>query len=121
PFQPRNARNHGKLHLFVQRGRDSVRIDRRIVESLRLEENLVPIALAEPHDLVFDRWTVARPPALDLAGIHWRAMDIRPDDLVSGGGRARDRALDLRVCDAVGQDREWLRRLVARLHLQPAP
>src|SRR5262249_36748508 len=65
-LEPRNTRHHGDLDLLGQRGGDAVRVDGRVVESLGLEEELVSVALAETHDLVLDRWTIARPPALDL-------------------------------------------------------
>ena len=94
-----------QLHLLRQRGRDAVRIDRRIVEPLGLEKDLVPVALAEAHDLVLDRRAIARSAALDLPGIHRRAMHIVADDLVGRVGRAGDAALDLSVVDALGQRR----------------
>ena len=96
-------------------------IDRGVVEPFRLEENLVPVALAEAHDLVLDRGAIARPPAGDLAGIHRRAMDVGADDPVGRLGGPGDAALDLRVLDPLGQHRERLRRLVAGLHLDRRP
>ncbi len=109
------------LHLLGQRGRDAVRIDRRVVEALGLEENLVPVALAEAHDLVLDRGAIARAAARDLPGIHRRAVHIRPDDVVRRLRGAGDAALDLRRFDARGEHRERLGRLVARLHLDGSP
>ena len=121
PFQPRNGREQRELHVLRQRGRDAVRIDRVVVEPFRLEEDLVPVALAEAHDLVLDRRAIARAAALDLAGIHRRAMHIGADDRVGRPVGAGDAALDLRVLDALGQRRERLRRIVARLHLEARP
>ena len=96
---PGMRRDHGALDVLGQRGRDAVRIDRGVVEPLRLEENLVPVALAEAHDLVLDRRAIARPAARDLPGIHRRAMHVRPDDLVRRRRRAGDAAVDLRRFD----------------------
>src|SRR5450432_1051005 len=79
------------------------------------------VPFAEPDDLVFDRRTIAGPSALDLPGIHGRSMHIGPDDRVGGLGRARNAALDLRILDPRRQGREWLRRLIARLHFNTAP
>ena len=79
------------------------------------------VALAEADDLVLDRGAIARAAALDLPGIHRRAMHIGPDDRVGGLGGAGDAALDLRIFDALGQHRERLRRLVAGLHLAGSP
>ena len=104
-----------------QRGGDAVRIDGGVVQPLGLEENLVPVALAEAHDLVLDRGAIARAPARDLPGIHRRAVHIRPDDVVGRLRGASDAALDLRRFDAFGQHRERLGRLVARLHFDCAP
>ncbi len=109
------------LDLLRERGRNAVRIDGVIVEPFRLEEDLVAVPLPETDDLVLDRRAIARAPAIDLAGIHRRTMDIRPDDGVGGLGGPGDAALDLRVLDPGGQGRERLRRLIARLHIQRGP
>src|SRR5262249_59192624 len=103
------------------RGGNPVRIDSGVVQALRLEEDLVAVAVAELDDLVLDRRAVARPAAEDLAGIHWRAVDVLTDDPV---GRVRgpgDAALDLRRVDARGEGRKRLRRVVPGLHLQARP
>ena len=81
----------------------------------------MPVALAEAHDLVFDRGAIARAAARDLAGIHRRAMHVGADDLVRRRRRAGDAALDLRRFDPLGQHRERLGRIVARLHLERGP
>src|ERR1041384_7118061 len=99
PPQARNGEKQSGLHLLLQRGRDAVRIDRGVVEAFRLEENLVAVALAEADDLVLDRRTVAGPPALDLAGVHRRAMDVCPDHCMRRLSGPRDAALDLRRLD----------------------
>ena len=54
PLQPRNRGNDRPLHILRQRGRNAVGIDRVVVKSFRLQENLVAVALAEAHDLVLD-------------------------------------------------------------------
>ena len=69
-LEPGNRRQQRALHFLRQRGRDSVRVDRGIVEPLGLEKDLVTVALAEADDLVLDRGAVARSAARDLAGIH---------------------------------------------------
>ncbi len=120
-LQAGNGRDQRPLHLLRQGGRDAIRIDGRIVEPFRLEENLMPVALAEAHDLVLDRRAVARAAARDLARIHGRAMDVVANDAMGRLVGAGDAALDLGLCDALGQRRERLGRLVARLHLDRAP
>src|SRR5205085_4903804 len=62
-LEPRDRRYQGKLNVVRQRSRDAVRINRRIVEPLGLEKNLMAVAVAEPDDLVLDRRTIARPTA----------------------------------------------------------
>ena len=59
-LQPRDGGEEGELHIFGERGRDAVRIDGVVVETFRLEEDLVPLALLEAHHLVFDRRAIAR-------------------------------------------------------------
>jgi len=55
------------LHLARQRHRKPVDVDFVDVDSLRLEINLVPLAIWKSHDLVFERRAVTRPDSLDLA------------------------------------------------------
>ncbi len=121
PLEPGNGREDRELNLFRQRGRDAVGIDRGVVEPFRLQEDLVAVAIAEPDDLVLDRGTIARTAALDLAGIHRRAMHVGPDHFMGRRRRPGDPALDLRRRDPVGHDRERLRRIVAGLHFDRRP
>src|SRR5262249_4089521 len=78
-LQTRNRGDDGALNLLWQRGGDAVRIDRAVVQSFRLQKDLMPVALAEADDLVLDRGAIARPAALDLARIHRRAMHVGAD------------------------------------------
>jgi hypothetical protein len=96
PLEAGNCRQKCDLHLLRQRGRDPVRIDRRIVQPLGLQEDLMAVALAEADDLVLDRGAIARAAALDLPGIHRRTMHIGPDNGVRSLGGAGDAALNLR-------------------------
>ena len=120
-FEAGDGGDHRVLHILRQRGRDAVRIDGVVVEAFRLEEDLMPVALAEPHDLVLDRRAIARTAAGDLARIHRRAMHVRPDDRMGRVRGAGDAAFDLRIGDLVGQGGERLRRIVRRLHLHRLP
>jgi hypothetical protein len=69
-FEAGDRGDQRRLHILRQRSRNAVRINRGVVESLRLKKDLMTVALAEPDDLVFDRGTVARTATLDLSGIH---------------------------------------------------
>ena len=102
PFQTRDGRKDCKLDLFGQRGRDAVGIDGRILEPFRLQEDLMAVAVAEADDFVLDRRAIARTAALDLAGIHRRAVHIGPDHVMGLRRRAGNPALDLRGHDPVG-------------------
>ena len=119
-LQTRDGLQQRELHLARQGGRDAVGVDRRIVQALRLEEDLVPLALGEAHDLVLDRRAVARTDAFDLAGVHRRPMEVGADDLVGGRRGLGDVAGDLRRGDRARQIGEGLGRLVAVLLLERA-
>src|SRR4029453_18242757 len=81
-------------------------IDGVIIEPLGFEENLMRRAIAKTMDLVLDRRAIARPRALDLPGIHGRALDVRRDDVMGLSRRMRDVAADLGVGNGRRQDRE---------------
>src|SRR5438552_399368 len=51
--------------------------------------------MREAHDLVLDAWTIARPGRFDLAGIHWRAMEIRANQFMHALVRSADPATHL--------------------------
>ena len=114
-LEARHGLEERLLHLGGQGGREAVRIDRRVVEALGLEEDLVRVAISEPDDLILDRGAIARPTALNPAGIHGGAMDIVGDDAVRLGRRTRDVAVDLRRRNCRRQRRKRLRRVVAGL------
>src|SRR4051812_46940516 len=95
-----------ELHVFGQRGRDSIGIDRGVIKAFRLKKDLMAVAVAKADDLVLDRGAIARTGALDLPGIHRRAMDIGPYQIVGGRRGPGNPALDLRVSDALGHHRK---------------
>ena len=108
-----------ELHVERQRGRDTVRIDLIGREAFRLEEDLVALAFRKAHDLVLDRWAVARTNALDHAGEQRRATKPAADDFVRALIGVRDPARELpRVHRPLAQKREHRRRIVAVLGLQ---
>src|SRR6266481_7197981 len=79
------------------------------------------VAVAEADDLVLDRGAIARSDALDLPGIHRRAMHIGPDHLMGCGGGPGDAALDLRGRDLFRHHRKRLRWIAAGLHFHRRP
>src|SRR5216683_361625 len=54
------------LDVAGHRHRKAIHVDFRCVHAFRLEENLVPLLVREPDDLVFERRAVARPDPLNL-------------------------------------------------------
>src|SRR5262249_46084607 len=99
-LQTGNRCDQCMLHVSRKRCRNSIRIDGVIVQTFRLQKNLVTVALAELNDLVFDRWTITRTTACDLSRVHRRTMDIVAYDFVRGFHGARDAAFDLRIFNA---------------------
>ena len=119
PLEPRHHPDHGILHVARQARGDPVHIDLLRAPPLRLEKQLVALFVGKPHDLVFDARAIPRPARLDLAGVHRRPVQVRPDEVVDLRRRPRDPADHLLLLDAVGQKRKWLRINVARLDVEP--
>ena len=70
----------------------------------------------EAHHLVLDGRAIARADALDLAGVHWRAMQRAADDLVGLLAGVGDPARHLaRVGGHVAHEGHHRQRIVARL------
>ena len=109
-FQSGNRLQNFELHVLRKRSRNTVRIDGVVVQAFGLEENLMAFAVAELDDLVLDRRAVARPDAFDRAGIHGRAAEIGTDQFMRRRHGAGYSAMDLRIEDAVGHQRErhWI-------------
>ena len=120
-FKARDGAQEGGLGRVGHRGRDAVRIDGRIIEAFRLEEDLVRGLVGEAHDLVLDRGAVAGPAAGQVAAVDGAVAEVVGDDAVGRLGRVGHAAGDLRHVDAVGQEAERHRFVVGRLHLQPVP
>src|SRR3546814_3738048 len=93
----------------------SVWIHRRIVETFRLQEDLMLAAIGKTHHLVLDRGTVARADGLNLARVQRRPVEVLPDQSVACRRGLRDMATELRLRDGAGQGGERFRRLVSRL------
>jgi len=113
-----NRAHQLQLHVERQRGGDTVGVDLHHVQALRLDEDLVAVAVGEADHLVLDRGAVARTDALDLPGVQRRAVQRAADDLVGARGGVGDPARHLaRVVLDPAQERHHRQRVVARLHL----
>ena len=76
------------------------------------------LLVLEAHDFILDGGAVARPRAVDGAGVHRRAVQVGKEDLVRllrGIGQIAEGAVFQRR--SVGQERKRRHRLVARLRL----
>ena len=93
--------HQGQLHVEGQTGGDAVRIDLVRRQSLRFDEDLVRILVGKAHDLVFNRWAVARAHALDDTAVHRRTIQPGTDDIVG-------------VCVSVGNVAADLAQVVSR-------
>ena len=109
------------LDLLRQGGRDAVWINGAVVQSLRFEENLMRLALLEPHHLVFDRGAIAGPPAGNRAGIDRRCAEIFFDNCMALWSRVGDEAVDLRAEDRLGQKGKGLGFGIAALAFEHVP
>ena len=75
----------------------------------------MPILVGEAHNLVLDGGAVARPSAVDLAGVHRRPVQVGADEIVDGLVGVGDVAIDLRLANAVGGEAEGPGVVVAGL------
>src|SRR4029077_20836269 len=104
-----------------QRRGNTVGIDGFVVQSLGLQENLMPVALGKPNHLVFNRRTVTRADAVDLPRIHRRQMQVLTDDRMRRRGGRSYVAIALRRADSLCQEGKGWRRNITWLGLKPSP
>src|SRR5688572_13793200 len=104
------------LHVARKAHRESVDIDLARIDAFGLEENLVPLLLGEPHDLVLERRTVSRTDAADLTVEERRAIDIGANEIAYPIGRVQQVAIDLPALDRSREERERYGRFVTALH-----
>ena len=112
-FEPRQRVHQPLLDVGRQAHRTAVDVDLPDVPPFRLQEDLVPLVMRKPHDLVFERRTVARADAFDLPVVERRTVDVGPHEVVRALRRMRPVADDLPPLDGVRQERERHRLLVA--------
>src|SRR5690349_4626696 len=92
-----------------------------IIETFRLEEDLMAITIREALHLVFNGRTVTRPPPLDGSREQRRAVEVHPNDIVGSLVRPRDGAGELRDSRAIVERGHCPMVGVAGLRLQPSP
>src|SRR5262249_31406513 len=104
-----------------QRGGDAVGIDKRAVGGLRLQEDLMAVAVAEAVHLVLDGWAIAWSPAPDVATEQRRAIEGGANQFMGGERGAGDSAEERRVATLIGFGGERPGCRVRRLTFQPRP
>ncbi len=114
-LKARHRLKKSKLNIGRQRGRNTIGIDRRIVQPLGFEKHQMTVLVGEPNHLVLDRGAIARAARLDAPRIHRRSRKILGDDPMRFGGRAGFKARNLRRGDLAGQRRKGLRRRISML------
>ena len=117
-FQPRQRMHEIVLDLRRKTHREAVDVDLVDVQTLRLEKNLVPLAVRKPHHLVFERRAIARADTGDLAVEQRRVVDVGANQLVNPVVRVEQMAVDLWPIDRVGFERKRHRRIIAALGVE---
>ena len=117
----RHGPHHFFLHIDRQRGADTVGVDEMRIQPLGLEEHLMPLAITETMDLVFDRRAVARPCSGNRAREQRRAMKVRADRIVARLCRTGDTAEHLRIDAALGKRRHGPGLAIGRLLFEHRP
>ena len=107
-----------ELHLGRQAGGNAVQVDPRMIAPLRLDEDLVPVAVGEAHDLVLDRRAVARTGRGDPPGVQGGAVETPSDEGMRSRVREGDVTIDLGRCDRIGLEGERYRLRIARLPIE---
>ncbi len=112
-----------QLHFHRQRSAHAVDINFVRVQSFRFEVELVHFLVGKFHDLVFDRWAVARADRLNLTAVHRRAMNVLANDAMRFGRGPRDVAghLGIVVLHPPGTKAEGRGIVVSRLQDEARP
>ena len=105
------------MHLFGQRGRETVDVDLGRIPSFRLQKDRVARLVGELDDLVFHGRAVARSDADDPSGVHRADVEVGADQVVDALVRARQPAERLAGGQPDGPERERNGWIVAALRL----
>ena len=94
--RPGSAWTSCVLNVGRKAHREAVDVDLVHVQPFGLEEDLVPLAVRKPHDLVFERRAVPRADPLNLAVEERRQVDVRANEVVDAIGGVEQMTGDLR-------------------------
>ena len=120
-LEPGDRLQQGLLDLGGEAGGNAVGIDGIVVQPLRLEEDLMMVAIGKPHHLVLDGGTITRPTTGDLTAIDRGKMEVGTNDAMRCRRRRGDGAGDLPVGDALGERAERLRLGISPILVEPLP
>src|SRR2546425_742474 len=118
-LEARDRTDERFLSVHGQARRNAVRVHLLGVEPVGLQDHLMPLAVGEALDFVLDGRAVPNARRVDDPGVEWRAIEVRPDDLVRLWRRVREMARDLREREALGRPVKRPRLGVAPLLREP--
>ena len=116
-LQPCHRTVHGVLHILRQRARHTTHIHLIGVQSLGLDEDLMPVFIRKAYHFILDRRTVSGACSLDHTGIQRRTIEIFPDNFMGfliGIGQPAGGLIDLHALRVCGKGK-WHYSLIAEL------
>ena len=116
-LKPRNGMDHPHLYVLGHRGGKALNVQLLGIKPHRFDEELVAGLVREADDLRLDARAVARPDALDHAGVDGAAVEIFADDAVCLFVRVGEVAHRLIAGNVLGRERERQRLGIAVLPL----
>ena len=119
PLQSADAMDHPLLDIPGETGRDPVAVILERVPPLGLEEDLVRQLVGEPDYLVFYRGAIAWSCRGNLTAVHRGAVQVLPNQRVRFRIGFGEVAIDLRLRQGGGEEREGLGIGISRLQLDP--
>ena len=83
--KPRQGVEHVHLHVVGQAGAHALYIHFPRAAALRLDEQLMPLLVPKPHQLILDAGAIPGACARHQAAVHGAAMDVIQNDLMGFG------------------------------------
>ncbi len=117
-LEPGERSNQFELHRSREAHRVAVQVHFVDVQTLRLQKEVMSIAIRESHDLVFERRAIPRTNPTNLPVEERGLGDVPANELVDPGGRVQRIAGDLLPIDRVRREGEGDRRSVPFLPVE---
>src|SRR4051812_28373871 len=103
------------LNFARQRHGEAVHVNFSRLDPLRLQKYLMPLLVRKADDLVFERRTIPRTDALNLAVEQRGSIDVGADKFPNTIVGVQQMTVDLRTLDRGRQEREAHRTIVSAL------